>query len=139
MREIKFRLRLKSKIDFGTMKEGEILTMVAPVFDIKNGLAYFPIDTKVWELLSSDEFTGLKDKHNNDIFEGDIVTCKTKKGFKDIQWTNKGVVEYVSSYFGINVGKIFTDDLEADQYTHFWNNESFEIIGNIHQHPELLK
>jgi len=76
-------------------------------------------------VISIQQFTGLKDKNDKEIYEGDIV--KTVQGVYKMQ----GVVKYsapsyyVYDNFGANV-------LE------YYEWEQLEIIGNIHKNPELL-
>jgi len=74
------------------------------------------------------QFTGLLDKNNKKIFEGDILLC-----FAEGQ-QSKEIVEY-SEYGWLP----FIDQTGylADTYSEF-NYSRFEIIGNIHDNPELL-
>ena len=73
------------------------------------------------------EFTGLTDCNGNKIFEGDIVTCcyggKKYKG-KIIYWDCAFCVSYSAPIKFIGT----LDDIAID----------CEIIGNIHDNPELL-
>lgn len=71
------------------------------------------------------QFTGLKDKNGKEIYEGDIVKNESA-GFC-------GVIKFKDSAFIIDIDKI-KGTLFACLQT-----GSLEIIGNIHDNPELLK
>lgn len=86
------------------------------------------------------QYIGLEDVFGKKIFEGDIVevTCKFKG---KVEFENCGVVEYKGNAFEL---KIFTDDEVCDfgLWESQGNDESgdtFIIIGNIHDNPELLE
>lgn len=83
------------------------------------------------------EWTGMKDKNGKRIFEGDII------GSMD------GHDGYLSCE-GYIVGAVFWDDetlswqvtnrIEAESYEILASdNETLEVIGNIHDNPELVK
>ena len=79
------------------------------------------------------EYTGLTDKNGKQIFEGDIVNCKTKYG-EDI-----GRIVFYEGKF-----QVFWDsELNYHQNAHFTRyydiNSKTTIIGNIHDNPELLE
>lgn len=78
------------------------------------------------------QYTGLKDKNNREIYEGDVI-----KAISFARWI--GVVEYSDE----NQAFIF-DDLDKKyrgESTVFMNqfDDGFEIIGNIYENPELLE
>lgn len=82
------------------------------------------------------QYTGLTDKNNKKIFEGDIVAYCTSTN----RVTNKELHEVVfetrgeSGYFGIKIS-----DIETWGFCMEVPAKLMEIIGNIHDNPELLK
>lgn len=75
------------------------------------------------------QFTGLKDKNGNDIFEGDV--CK-KERHKELY----EIVFYKSSW------AVKSEDENAIWHQEFCNGArayDIEIIGNIYENPDLLK
>ena len=77
--------------------------------------------------------TGLKDKNGVEIFEGDIVQ------YRDGEYSYLGIVKRDCYQF-------FIDGIEPDDNYDFIDvsntfdgTSSLEIIGNIHENPELLE
>ena len=86
------------------------------------------------------QYTGLKDKNGNEIYEGDIVLYQDweqcYEGGGNDSFINKGIVEYNESNCCFNVTERATIDIEDVLYE---GNEDLEVIGNIYDNPELLE
>ncbi len=107
-------------------------------YDSKNGMVYNPtfMIPKQGQVTLNDilkiipnvmQYTGLKDKKGFEIYEGDILKFEAQNIIGIINWSIRelGFIlrENESSY---------TSDLGG------YSLEAFEIIGNIHENPELL-
>jgi len=82
-----------------------------------------------WELM---QFTGIKDKHGVEIYEGDII---------DFIYNNKnfrGVVELDKYYHSIIRVNNFPAAWGCRGIFHIENAMNGEVIGNIYENPELL-
>lgn len=76
------------------------------------------------------QYTGLKDKTGEMIFEGDLIRT-TNNGFNISKQEMRGIVEYVNCVF-VGNRKNMAQDISL-------RSSDLEIIGNIHDNPELLK
>ena len=74
------------------------------------------------------QFTGLYDKNETGIFEGDILQSETDKPMV-VGWSKK-----FASFVLKKSGWAF-----SHWFGECCNPENCEVIGNIHENPELLK
>ncbi len=68
------------------------------------------------------QFTGLKDKKGQCIYEGDILDYGPVTGKHEVKWDSEWLMWDFVRY--------------EDQS--LYGTDSIEVIGNIHQNPELL-
>lgn len=117
-REIKFRVWDKVSNSYSC------LNMIDALLWLQNGEFFYSAEEYSYNFKKNiviQQFTGLKDKNEKDIYEGDIIKITDHKfssrpspTIQEVKWDN----EYG---FGIGGGLI----------------ESREILGNIFENPEL--
>lgn len=76
------------------------------------------------------QFTGLKDIHGREIYEGDITKHGVVCWFNDLNWDSGGS-KHPGFYFDLE----YWYDHELDWSTGF---DDIEVLGNIYENPELL-
>jgi uncharacterized phage protein (TIGR01671 family) len=132
MREIKFRAW-----------DGKLMHTVLELSWSRGGLTFYGPGVGKGVVEASPEFdwvvdtvlmqyTGRKDKNGKEIYEGDIVQwCECEP---NIEWcgTVSGEIEWQDSGFWLRCKQAngFSGGL--------WGIGPLEIIGNIHENPELL-
>lgn len=106
------------------------------------------INGKIVSSKTVGQYTGLTDKNGKKIFEGDILRgfeypfCSNINGefnyFAEIVWFDD------SSAFGIYTFKNPKSNVRGisegnTDYLEYFNADKWEVIGNIHDNPELLE
>lgn len=133
MREILFRGK---RIDNGKWVEGYLYRLsekLNPFILLKSEKgASYEVETK-----TVGQYTGMKDKNDNKIFEGDIL--KIKSYVYDYEYITQVYYSYHTlcvdiydqNYSSTTIG--FADDI--------WNGDfcEIEVIGNIYDNPKLMK
>lgn len=77
--------------------------------------------------------TGLTDKNDKLIFEGDIIRYTTKE-YSDIYIVKWDIMAAHFAVYGLGLG----DKIPLGDFT-FYDPQKCEVIGNIHDNPELLE
>lgn len=94
------------------------------------------VDTEQLEVKHLEQYTGLKDKNGVDVYESDIVSLKTNylKNAKPFEESDISehiyTVKFFDGMFALARGLPFNNG--------FVTEGEIEVIGNIHENPELL-
>jgi hypothetical protein len=78
------------------------------------------------------QYTGLKDKNNKDIYEGDIV-LKRCLCCNNLEFNRSDVVIFDTGSF-----KLKSDIEMKCNHKFAFDYQLYEVIGNIYENPELL-
>lgn len=136
VREIKFRLRIKDR------ETGSIHIMVVALVGV-NSLTSVPFNIDDFEIVSADQFTGLRDKNGKEIFENDILKCVSEKihlmsnkptgeivtKIKTIEWQEEWARFHLKNPDGM------FELLPCTKQE--WIAQYYEVIGNIYEPPRV--
>ena len=130
MREIKFRVWEGEKVV--SLSKAIYLDLVCIQYNSNDCFEIEPVFCNVKIM----QFTGLTDKNGVEIYEGDII--KTAALFNNCN--QKGAIDYftVISFMGNYCLAKYGHDTGTPIYPTCLKS-SIEVIGNIHENPELLK
>ena len=116
MREIKFRFVCKDL-------SNKIFFLYYSLDDFINGFSLGNIG-RIEEIISKDQYTGLKDINNIEIYGGDI--CEVP-------------LDYGPGGIHVQIVKINLTKYDGWQLKKWMFNIGIEIIGNIHENHKLLE
>ena len=125
MREIKFRAWLK---ELNEIREVEYINFWKKMISFPNKFCkeyYLNADFDEIDLM---RYTGLKDKNEKEIYEGDIIKLRANHGI--------GVVKYYDEWGAFVVEYIKSKPLAVLGMNYY--KENIEILGNIYENSELL-
>ena len=119
MREIKFKVVWNGKVSNEAFTIGEFTEGIEMTFKDGGTLPFNDIDwsTDKVEYL---QYTGIKDKNGNEIYDGYIISQKGSV---------RGAVHYGRKETAFLVGTL-------DNF--LWTYPEPEVIGNVYENPELL-
>lgn len=135
-RELKFRAWDKKnrayakvlKIYFGS--NSSLLGVLVEDYDTNHAYELGP------EQIRLEQCTGLKDKNGNEIYEGDIVKTESP----DMPNFGAGAIAMQQQMYVIMNAPIYDDpEFSHCELLGYYCDTELEIIGNIHENPELLK
>lgn len=125
MREIKFRVWNRQSKEYITGNrvrvDGDGLLYIDRIV-VKS--YFYPPHTRKNPWFIVEQFTGLKDKNGTEIYEGDILIDDTGEPIE--YW----VVKFSNGGF---VGEC------AGVTEHLFELANLEVVGNVHENPELLE
>ena len=141
MREIKFRAKHYGKWIYGNgIIPVEVNCKLTGKYEMVQYVEYDELDgfaplyiTEEINIETLGQYTGLKDRHKVEIYEGDIVYCQTKFG------KAKAIIEFINGKFVARFDSAVTHPQNGHYISYYDINKRFEVIGNIYDDPELLK
>lgn len=146
MRELKFRgLDSEGAWHYGNLlqskpfKDGRIDCWIQPKSILCLGAISTPTSSFVKVIEKTvGQFIGIKDKKGEEVFEGDVMS---PVHYQEVAFGN-ALVGYKKCMFCFEINKPFISKIKpiTESFGHGAKaNNHFIVIGNIHQHPELLE
>lgn len=139
MRDIRFRLWCKEKeemMEIRKMAFEDNKVWCISCVDHDSDFEYFPEDDD--HVLM--QYTGLKDKNDREIYEGDIVSLRNEfSNWKGSVVFDEGAFKLAIKHSWANSLSYFSKtDVFEDMGARTVLNNVYEVIGNIYENPELL-
>lgn len=124
MREIKFRAWDKEENRFWYFDLQSVL---------ERQLSYMGSWDRKIAIGEKSQYVGLKDKHDKEIYEGDVIIVRGYS-YEEPEFDYVGEVKYMNCGFCIKADEeyINLDDFEGSYTT------TYEVAGNIYENPELV-
>lgn len=127
MREILFRGK---RVDNGTWAYGDLLhcdgEMEIDSESLGENGGYIIPETV-------GQYTGLRDKNGVRIFEGDVIRIEFQQDFY------VGKIYWADDFLGWVVKFLDGTTPETMELINFYNTKYVEVIGNIHDNPEMIE
>lgn len=141
MRELKFRIWIKDESRFYDESDDESYLIVPNGNVICESGTYeedgmlFKDTTNQTSNVIVEQYTGLKDKNGREIYENDIVKYTAEIA------NNKGSTYRVEYYneWGMYDLEPLEDNVDTGGFNENLLETYYEVIGNIHENPELLE
>jgi uncharacterized phage protein (TIGR01671 family) len=110
--------------------------------DPKDSACLSSFNTKYSKQTPIMQFTGLKDRYDRDIYEGDIIKGINFSRLDGHAEECRYVIEFVDDASILCMNRLPRSKYIGHQHNEIFKKEAtvqFEIIGNIFEHPDLLK
>lgn len=129
MREIKFRAWDKKDKCWADIEDFHIC-LDGTLYNARTD-DYYPNSNDSRDRFELMQYTGLKDKNDKEIYEGDML--KDTYIIEGKQEIDIGVIEFTSGCTCLKY-----NDSEQEYYPVYRGLANYEVIGNIYENPELL-